>query len=244
MSGLHARDLAVSIGTARIIDAVDLDVAPGEFVALIGPNGAGKSTLLKALAGLLKTQGTVTGGGHGSAYMPQESGAATSLTVMEAMLLGRVGSLGLRVQRKVLNAAASVLAGFGLADLAGRRLDTLSGGQRQMVFLAQAVFREPESLLLDEPTSALDLRHQLLVLETIRSVCRERRMAVIVALHDLGQAARFADRIVCLAGGRVLADGPPDSVLTAARIRDIYRVEAEVGRTNRGGLTVTPMSAA
>ncbi|MDW3207501.1 MAG: ABC transporter ATP-binding protein [Alphaproteobacteria bacterium] len=244
VSGISARGVSVAISGTPLIEDISLTVNAGEMVALIGPNGAGKSTLLKALCGIVASSGSIEGAGSDAAYMPQESGVATSLTVMEAMLLGRVRTLGIRVSRNVLNAASSALSGFGLAELAGRRLDTLSGGQRQLVFLAQSVFREPNALLLDEPTSALDLRHQLMVLESVRTVCRARRMAVVVALHDLGQAARFADRIVCMSDGRIVADGAPDRVLTEDRIRAVYRVEVEICRTVRGALSITPMTAA
>lgn len=244
MIGIRTRSVAVTLGTVTLIDDIHLQIAPGEFVGLIGPNGAGKSTLLKALAGILTARGEIVGAGSDAAYMPQDSGVATSLTVMDAMLLARVATLGLRVSETLLNAASAALEGFGLAALSGRRLDTLSGGQRQLVFLAQAVFREPHVLLLDEPTSALDLRHQLRVLETVRAVCRERRVTVVAAVHDLGQAARFADRIVCMANGRIVADGPPEEVITASRIREVYKVEAEICRTGGGALAVTPLHAA
>jgi len=226
--------------------AMTLSLEAGTVTALIGPNGTGKSSLLKAAAGLIRHGGRVQlSGGRGSiVYMPQDSGSNSSLTVLEVILLGRLTGLGFRVSRSLVVKAEQCLDQFGLHDIRLSPMDVLSGGQRQMVFLAQVLFREPAALLLDEPTAALDLRHQLLVLEAVRQHSCTRGIPVIAAMHDLSLAAHYADRVLCLSGGRIVADSTPESVLTADRLRAVYGVEASVAYTSCGTLSITPLYAA
>jgi len=139
--------------------------------------------------------------------------------------------------------AVETLARFGLGSLAHRPIGALSGGQRQLVFLAQTRFRAPQVMLLDEPTAALDLRHQLMVLERVRAEVAAWAAIAIVAVHDLTLAARFADRILCLAGGRNQADGSPSEVLDAALLRGVYGVEADIVPLPSGALVVAPLRA-
>jgi len=250
---LDIEKLSVARDGKPILKEVSLHLHPGELTALLGPNGCGKTTLLQALAGILPASGTVRLGGavvpRGRAqrelfsYMPQDGGAVSSLSVIEVVLLGRLASLGLRVPRPLLDEAAEMLDTFGLLPLAGRGLGALSGGQRQMVFLAQALFAKPKVLLLDEPTSALDLRHQLTVLEHVRRLARERGIIAVAALHDLGHAARHAGRVICLADGGVLAHGAPAQVLNEALLRRLYKVKAEVAHGRDGALHITPTEA-
>lgn len=251
---LNVNGLSVRYGGAEVIGGIDFALAPGTVTALIGPNGTGKSSLLKAVAGLIPSGGTMAMPGcpkpsrseiaASVAYMPQDTGPASSLTVLEVVLLGRLRSLGLRVPASLRDEAEAALALFALASLQTRTLDALSGGQRQLVYLAQALFRDPPILLLDEPTASLDLNHQLSVLEAICRHTRARGKITVIALHDLTLAARFADRILCLSGGRLTGSGQPEAVLTPHRLRDMYRVEAEIGRSADGLLTVTPLRSA
>lgn len=194
-------------GTRRpAVDGVDFKVAPGQACALVGPNGAGKSTVLKAVVGLLKPQsGTAVFGPTEPrvAYMPQTAPTGTGLTALEVVLLGRLGRLGLRVHDRDLAAAMTALAATRADSLASRGLDELSGGEVQRVLLAQALVRDPTALVLDEPTSSLDLAHQLEALHLVRVETRARRMTTLMVLHDLTLAARFADVIAVLAGGRL-----------------------------------------
>ncbi len=247
---LLIQSLYASHGRKPILTDVSTTLEPGRITALIGPNGTGKSTLLKAISGLLPAIGTVTLNGellHAPkrreifAYMPQDSGAQSSISVFEVVLLGRMRSLGLSVPQALQTEVDATLARFGIAHLADRVLDQISGGQRQMVFLAQAMFRRPEVLLLDEPTAALDMRHQLVVLETVQETVRNRNMIAVIALHDLNLVAQFADHVVCLSKGQINAQGTCEEVLTPERLAAIYGVHAEVSTNHKGDLRIRPI---
>lgn len=249
---LAFENIHVRYGRSHIITNVSASILAGQVTALIGPNGAGKSSLLKAVAGLIPSDGSVSFQGNTLAarqrhetiaYMPQDIGASSSLTLIEVVLLGRLRSLGLSIPRALVARAEAALDHFGLGSLQSRTLDAVSGGQRQLVYLAQAIFREPKILLLDEPTAALDLRHQLVVLETVRNHAAEHGIAVIVAMHDLSLAAQFCDHFLCLADGAIDADGPAMEVLQAERLARLYGVEAEVEATRNGHLRIVPLRA-
>lgn len=246
------KEMSVQHGPARVLSGVSLPLVPGHITGLIGPNGVGKSSLLKAVAGIAPRDGTVTEDGTALrptecrdivAYMPQDSSAGSSLTLMEVVLLGRLGSLGLRVSPDMVRAVETVLDEFGLRHLSHRTLDAVSGGQRQLAYLAQAVFREPRILLLDEPTAALDLRHQLLVFETLRRLADDKGIAVVVALHDLSLAAQFCDQVACLYAGTLDAAGPPEEVLTTERLSRVYGVEVDIQQTPNNKLRIAALRA-
>ena len=246
-------NLSVAHDGIPVLRNVSFTLHQGSLTALLGPNGCGKSTLLQALAGIFPAQGkmffsrrdvtSVRARREICSYMPQDSGSTSTLSAIEVVLLGRLGSLGLRVPRDLLCEAEAMLARFGLADLAERGLVTLSGGQRQMVFLAQALFANPKVLLLDEPTSALDLRHQLIVLNHVCRVAAERGIIAIAALHELSQAARYASQVICLGDGTVMAKGRPCDILQPDLLRRLYGVQAEVIAGPDGKLHITPLAA-
>jgi iron complex transport system ATP-binding protein len=242
---LRARGVTIRYRDAVAVDGVDLDAAAGEVLALLGANGSGKSSLIRALAGIARHEGTIEWDGDAAAvgYMPQDNASAAALTAFEVVLLGRLRRLSLRPGAADLAAAEAALAELGLAALAGRRIGTLSGGQRQLVFLAQVLAAAPRALLLDEPTSALDIAHQLQVLGMVRDVARRRGITTIVVLHDINAAARLADRIALLRAGRLVAAGTPAEVLCRARLRDAYGVEVAVGPGPDGAPVVVPLRA-
>ncbi|MCG8593522.1 MAG: ABC transporter ATP-binding protein [Kiloniellales bacterium] len=151
------------------------------------------------------------------------------------VLLGRIRSLGLAVPRDLVAGAE--------AALQDRSLDAVSGGQRQLVFLAQAIFRAPRALMLDEPTASLDLRHQLSVLETVRAHARTQTVPVMIAMHDLSLAAQFAEQVICLADGAVDTCGSAAEVMEVARLRRLYGVETEIARSESGHLRIAPLRA-
>jgi iron complex transport system ATP-binding protein len=249
---IDVRGLRVTLDRAIVLDGVDLTVAAGEWVTVIGPNGAGKSTLLSAVGGLLPFAGTVAVSGTELARLPRRDRArrvATvrqspvvppGMTVLDYVLLGRtpyIAPLG-RESAADLAAARDVLGRLDLTGLAGRELDTLSGGERQRAFLARALAQGAGVLLLDEPTTALDIGHQQDVLELVDQLRREGGLTVLATMHDLSTAGEYADRLVLLAGGRVVAAGRPADVLTAELLAEHYRVRVRVIPGDRGPLVV------
>lgn len=242
---------SLTCGYARHTVIRDLSlpsIDAGQLVALIGPNAAGKSTLLKSIAGILSSSGEISLDGTALhtlsserrlqrvGYLPQTLPSATSLVVYEA-LLAALHTLPVSVHRDT-QSIDEVLAELGLDDIAFQRLDQLSGGQRQMVGLAQVLIRQPELLLLDEPTSALDLRWQLKVLSSVRERAIRTGTTTLFAIHDLNLALRFCDQVVVLNGGELLASGPPASVLTSELLRHTYGIDARIERCSQGHLLV------
>jgi iron complex transport system ATP-binding protein len=245
---LTIEGLGVSYGATRAIEGVSLAAEPGEALAVIGPNGSGKSSLVKAVAGLLRHDGQVAFDGSARrppriGYMPQDIGGRAALTVLETVLLGRLGRLGLRVGAADLAAVEAVLADLDLTALASRYLGELSGGQRQLVFLAQALACEPTLLLLDEPISALDIRHQLQVMEIVLRLTKARNLTTLIVLHDLNIAARFADAVAVMRRGRLVRHGRPPRVIDAAMVASVFEVEAALSSAHDGRLIVTPLRA-
>jgi iron complex transport system ATP-binding protein len=251
-AAIDVRALRVRLDGTLIVDGVDLDVAEGEWVTIIGPNGAGKSTALRAIGGLLPFDGSVELNGTPVERLPRRERAKTVATVAQipvvppAMrvfdyaLLGRtpyVPPLG-RESAADLATVDEVLAALDLTRFAGRRLDTLSGGERQRVFLARALAQGARILLLDEPTSALDIGHQQEVLELVDRLRAERGLTVLATMHDLSTAGEYADRMVLLAAGRVVAAGPPRTVLTEDNLATHYRVRVRIIDGDHGPLVV------
>lgn len=243
---LSARNITIRYGRHLAVDDISLTAAPGEITALLGANGSGKSSLLRALAGLQPHQGHITWNQPKAqpgriGYMPQDSLPRTALTAFQVVLLGRLRSLSWRVSTADLAAAEQAMAEIGIAALAARRIGELSGGQRQMVLLAQVLAAQPGALLLDEPTSALDIAHQLHVLALLRDVTRRRGLTTLAILHDLNAAARFADRIALLHQGRLLGLGPPRDMLQAALLRQAFAVDVAIDQGSDGHPVVLPL---
>ena len=248
--GVH--DLRVRLEGTLIVDGVDLEVARGEWVTVIGPNGAGKSTALRAIGGLLPFTGTVELNGTPVDKLHRRERAKTIATVTQSptvppamrvldyALLGRtpyIAPLG-RESAADIAAVEEVLESLDVARFAGRRLETLSGGERQRVFLARALAQGAGILLLDEPTSALDIGHQQEVLELIDRLRADRALTVLTTMHDLTTAGEYADRIVLLAEGTVVAAGTAREVLTEENLAKHYRVRVRVIEGEHGPLVV------
>lgn len=226
-------------GDAPVLEDVSLRLSPGCFLGLVGPNGSGKTTLLRIAAGLLKPdRGSVRLNGQPMgklgrvqvarhlALLPQSPNLPATFTAWELVLMGRtpfIGFLGRETKRDV----AAAERAMGLAQcqhLAGRRLEELSGGERQRVVLARALAQEPEVLLLDEPTAHLDMQHQIAVIDLVADLV-EGGMTALGVFHDLNLAACYCHRLAVLSGGRVVAEGPPEDVLKADTLRDVFRVD-------------------
>ncbi len=246
-SAVRVHDLRASYDGAEVLRGIDLELRTGEWLGLIGPNGSGKSTLLRSLVGLVPSTGTIelgTGGPPGPtdlSLMPQSPELPTGMTVVEYVLLGRTAHLGWlssesRADRQV---AVDVLRRLGLTSFARRTVRQLSGGEAQRVVIARALAQQSPVLLLDEPTSALDVGHQVEVLELVDELRREDGLTVVAAMHDLGTAARYADRLALLDRGALAALGSPAEVLREDLVSRVYGHPVRVHELD-GHLVVVP----
>ena len=244
---LSCRGVRVSYRTTEVVCGVDLELGIGEWLGVIGPNGAGKSTLLRSVAGLAEHLGIValsdgrSPGAADLALVPQSPVLPAGMTVAEYVLLGRTAHLGwlARESRADREIASSVLHRLNLTAFADRLVSTLSGGEAQQVVVARALAQQCPVLLLDEPTSALDLGHQMSVLELVDDLRRSEGLSVLAAMHDLSGAARFADRLILIDRGRIVAQGSPAEVLDADLLSTVYATPLTV-QTIDGELVVVP----
>jgi iron complex transport system ATP-binding protein len=258
LSGLCIHDLSVNYGKRPVLVSLDAGPLPqGQVTALLGPNGSGKSTLLRTLAGLTRAaSGSLSLDGetlglsvssarsHSVVYLPQALPAGVRLQVLESVLVTARATRGISfparsgARQDDVDHAHAVLQRLGIEALATRSLAELSGGQRQLVGIAQALVREPKVLLLDEPLSALDLNHQFHVMHVLRDVTRERGIVTVVVLHDINAAMRACDRAMLLHRGRIVNFGPPQDVVTAASLAQVFGVHARIEPCSRGHLQV------
>ncbi len=256
MTALTIEQLHVAYGKKPVLRDITMEpVAPGSLVALLGANAVGKSTLLKSLAGLQHASGKVwlddtellsmpgTERVQKVGYLPQSLPQSTSLLVWEALCSGYRALRPDLSSTVVEKDVQGVLQQLGILDLALRPLSTLSGGQRQMVGLAQVLVRRPELLLLDEPTSALDMRWQLRVLELLHETCRDTGAVAVIAIHDLNLALRFCDWIAVLAQGSLIAAGPARETISVELLRTAFGIEARVENCSLGWPIVVTDSA-
>jgi iron complex transport system ATP-binding protein len=246
---LAAEGLTVRVGARAVVDAVGLTLRPGEVTAIVGPNGAGKSTLMTCLAGLRRADlGAVRLNGtlltslsdreraQRLGYLPQTPEIAWRLDVHTFVRLGRTAHRGVFGESEAdAKAVARALETTRLTALANRDITTLSGGERARALIARALAGEPDWLLADEPLSGLDPGHQLDAAEVLRRFATSGG-GVAVTLHDLSFAARTADRIVVLAEGRIIADGPPADALGSAILKQAYGLKARWTEGSAGPL--------
>ena len=240
---LKIEGLSVFYGPRRVLQAVSLDVQSGQVLALIGPNGAGKSTLVRAASGVIPVQsGRVSANGDDLlslpamqrarylAVVPQAVSMPPAFTVWETVLLGRTPYLNFlgQISEKDVQIARLALQRVDALDLAERRVGELSGGEQQRVLLARALAQSTPILVLDEPTVHLDLQHQVSLMETVRNLAHTDHLAVLVALHDLNLAARYADRVALMVAGEVKAVGSAWQVLTPELISAAYHLSVRV----------------
>jgi len=253
-SALSATDLAVSYPSSDgpVVTVDRIDIPEGEITALVGPNGSGKSTIIKALAdqlapdrGEILLEGERLGS-YGDkelarelGHLSQENDAPASVSVEDLVLHGRYPYRGFfgAVDADDCDAVERAIDLAGVDHLREENVGNLSGGQKQLAFIAMVLAQETDVLLLDEPTTYLDLHHQLRVMETVQRLNDERDVTVAVVLHDIAQAARFADYLVALDDGEVYDWGPPADVVTEALLRDVFDVEAAVNYTPEPEIT-------
>ncbi|MFC0031545.1 ABC transporter ATP-binding protein [Micromonospora chaiyaphumensis] len=240
---LSTRDLVVGYEARTVLDGLDLDLPADAFTVIVGPNACGKSTLLRTMARLLTPRrGAVLLDGTAIrdlptrevarrlGVLPQSPLVPEGITVAD--LVGRGRQPYQRWWRQWSaedgRAVEAAMAMADVAELADRPVDTLSGGQRQRVWIAMTLAQDTEALLLDEPTTFLDLAHQVEVLDLLHRLRAERGRTVVAVLHDLNQAARYADHLVAMRAGAVVAAGPPREILTAELVRDVFGLDCVV----------------
>ncbi|MGH8577003.1 MAG: ABC transporter ATP-binding protein [Gammaproteobacteria bacterium] len=249
---LEADRISFAYNGRPVVEDVSVALRPGEFVGLVGPNGSGKTTLLRLLLSLLRPdsgevrlQGDALRGlarseiARRAAFVPQDTAIEFAFTVLEVVAMGRNPHLG-RFQPPRphdLEAIRAALHATGTEAFAERTVNALSGGERQRVVIARAIAQEGRVLVLDEPTANLDLARQLEILGLVRELVSTGRAAV-AAIHDLSLAARYCGRIIMLSHGHVVADGPPEEVVTPANLSKYFGVRAEVRRDAESGLLV------
>jgi cobalamin transport system ATP-binding protein len=246
--------VSVTLGGVEVVRRVSTSVSTGEWVTLIGPNGAGKSTLLRATAGLAPYSGSIALDGaevaslarrqiaRRLALVPQSPLLPPDLSVREYVLLGRTPHIGPLGQESLRDheAAARALDRLELSSFAARPLGTLSGGEQQRAVLARALAQEAPILLLDEPTSALDIGRQQQALEHVAELREHGGLTVLSAMHELTLATQYADRLLLLSEGALVAAGPPEEIVTEALISTHYRADIRVFADDNGPLAVVP----
>jgi len=247
MAVLNARDLTLKYDQRCVVDGLSIEIPEGKVTMIVGGNACGKSTLLRGLSRLLKPAGgavTLDGKDIHSrparelartlGLLPQHPAAPDGITVRDLVGRGRYPhqgffrSWGARDVSQNERAVQRALEATATLDLAGRNVDELSGGQRQRVWIAMALAQETDVLLLDEPTTYLDLAHQVEVLDLVTDLNRNRGTTVAIILHDLNLAARYADHIIAMKAGGVVALGAPGEVVTAELVRDVFGLDSRI----------------
>jgi iron complex transport system ATP-binding protein len=251
---IEAFEMSVSYDGLKVVDSISLAVKSGEWVSLIGPNGSGKTTLLRAVAGLIRHEGSVNMLGAPAnemprrklakqiAFVPQIPVIPAGMSVLDYALIGRtpyIPYLGSETGDDI-EIVASVLEKLDLVGLASRSIDSLSGGELQRVILARALAQQSPILLLDEPTTGLDVGHQQDVFDLVDSLRKESGLTVLSAIHDLTLAAHFSGRLALMSKGRVVAEGAPEEVLTESAIQAHFGARVAIIEDSDGVLAVIP----
>ena len=240
---LGARDLSLGYGSTPIVEGLTVDVAPGAVTAIVGPNACGKSTLLRGLAWLMSpAAGQVILDGSDISrlrtkdvakrlgLLPQSSIAPEGITVADLVTRGRFPHQTMLRQfsRADQQAVADAMAATGVTAIAGRPVDQLSGGQRQRVWIAMVLAQQTPLILLDEPTTFLDIAHQIELLDLFADLNAEQGCTIVAVLHDLNHACRFADQIIAMKAGAIVAQGNPADVITATLVEEVYGLKCQV----------------
>ena len=237
MLKIEMQNVSLGYGRKLVLQDVTLKVMPGEMVGLIGPNGCGKSTIIRTLSRIIPVRsGKVLLNERDILHIPRQELARlvgvvpqmpllpSAFTGFEIVLMGRNPHLGLfqyEGEREMV-IAWKAMEKTATHSLARRRVGELSGGEIQSLLIARALAQETKAILLDEPTANLDIGRQVEMLDLIRNLCREERLAVLAAIHDLNLASQYCDRLILINGGRVHAEGTPNEVITAENIREVY----------------------
>lgn len=248
MVRLHTRNLSICYDELLIVKDLSVEIPDKKITTIIGSNGCGKSTLLKAITRIISRQsGTVVLDGKDiakentkllakkMAILPQTPESTSGLTVGELVSYGRFPyqkGFG-RLTKKDYEVIDWALEVTGTTDFKFRSIDALSGGQRQRVWIAMALAQETDIIFLDEPTTYLDMAHQLEVLELLQKLNVEQERTIVMVLHDLNQAARFADYVIALKDGEIVKAGNCEEVITSDVLKEVFHIDAEIGRDPR-----------
>lgn len=249
---LSIKDLAFSYGDLSILEDICMDLGKSEILGIVGPNGSGKSTLIRCIDRIIKPRkGRIFLDQRETkhmkqmeiakrlGYVPQNAPRTFPVTVFDTVLMGRRPHLGWNSGETDRAKVAAALKRLGIEELALRDFQEISGGEQQRVLIARALAQEADVLLLDEPTSNLDIRHQLEVMDIMRSLVAEKELSAIIAIHDLNLASRYTDRVVMMNKGCIIAAGDPLSVFTPENIARVYGVESVVKYEN-GAIYILP----
>ena len=250
---LKIEDIEFGYNSNPILKGISLELKPSEIIGIVGPNGAGKSTLIRCINRILSpNKGVVLLDekdikkidlmklARNIGYIPQNTSAMFPLNVFETVLMGRRPHVSWKSSEIDIDITIKMLELLNVEEFAMKNINELSGGQKQRVIIARALAQEPNILLLDEPTSDLDIKHQLEVMKIIQDIAKNSNISVIIIMHDLNLAARYADKIIMMHKGIIFDVGTPKAVLTAKNIEKVYEVRARV--INDGGfLSILPI---
>ena len=257
---IKVEDLGFGYPNKEVLKGINLTISNNELVCLLGINGAGKSTLLKCILGILKFQKgkisfdyamqtdddadvlNVMNSGNNidtmalaryMSYVPQSVKSSFSIDVYDTIMLGRRPYIGWNISSEDREIVSKTIEFLNLEELAFRKINQLSGGERQRVIIGKAIAQDPRLLLLDEPTSDLDLKNQIQVMKKIKKIVSnpESPKSALVAIHDINMAARFADRILLMSDGEIVAEGTPRQVLTPQNIQNVFAVTADIAES-------------
>ncbi|BBL68915.1 ABC transporter ATP-binding protein [Methanoculleus chikugoensis] len=255
MVTINVDTLCFAYRSTPVLRDLTFQIDKGTITCLVGPNGSGKTTLIRCIDRILHPEGTILINDrnlrsmrqHDIAmtigYVPQNGARISAATVFDVIMMGRTPHMGWRLGEEDLNWIEYAIRLLGIEDLADRDFNELSGGQQQKVLIARAVAQDPKVLLLDEPTNNLDIHHQLETLAIVHDLSRTAGMTVIMAVHDLSIAARYADRLMLLKGGHIVGFGSPEDLITPEQIREVYGVNARIIHDPEAGLLVAPLHA-
>ena len=251
---ITGKNLTFAYPGNTVLNGINFVLAHSEIMCIVGPNGCGKSTLLKCIVSLLTPQnGEIMLDGvdikkmqrfeiaKKLGYVPQTADQVFSCSVFDSVLLGRAPYSSWRRSDKDIDIVIDILTLMDLDDIALSEFNHLSGGQRQRVIIARALAQQPEALVFDEPTSALDIAHQLEVMDILTALARKKGISVVMVVHDLNLASRYADHILMMKEGKIYARGAVKEVLTRKNIASVYGVDSIVDQHD-GKISIVPIS--
>lgn len=252
---ISVKNLSFSYGKTPILKNISLDIKESNIICLVGPNGSGKTTFIKCIGKILEPDGYVKLDGNNIknmkrnviaqniSYVPQIGVQINAVNVIDVIMMGRMPYIGFKTSSSDIEWVEKAIKILNLEQLADKQYNELSGGQQQKVLIARAIAQNPKVLLLDEPTNSLDIRHQLETLAVVYNFSRNFGVTVIMAIHDLTIAARYADYLVMLKNGELIAYDTPDQLITTAMIEEVYGIESKIYKDEEIGIVVIPVKA-